>query len=152
MNPRQFVELVCEYFRNKGYEAKTNSYIGDYGVDVFATKGKEKVAVQVKMYGGGTRKINRQMVMELHGAKDFFDCTKGVIATDGALLTDAQEVASKLKIEVLYIESSFLPTTKKTSTQDNTFEHLGKIYHSITRQNLDKRQRRNKRNSEGKLE
>jgi HJR/Mrr/RecB family endonuclease len=67
MTPRQFEELVCEHFHNKGYEAKTNSYVGDYGVDVFATKGKEKIAVQAKMYGSGTRKINRQMVMELHG-------------------------------------------------------------------------------------
>jgi hypothetical protein len=128
MNPRQFEELVCEHFRNSGYEAKTNSYVGDYGVDVFATKGKEKIAIQVKMYGGGTRKINRQMVMELHGAKDYFDCTKAVIATDGALLTDAKEVASKLKIEVLYINSSFVPTTKKTSTQDKTFDSIWEKY------------------------
>ena len=66
MNPRQFEELVCEYFRKQGYEAKTTSYSGDYGIDVFATKGKEKIAVQVKMYGDSTRKINRQMVMELY--------------------------------------------------------------------------------------
>ena len=128
MNPRQFEELVCEHFRNKGYEAKTNSYVGDYGVDVFATKGKEKVAVQVKLYGGGTRKINRQMVMELHGAKDYFDCTKAIIATDGLLLTDAQEVASKLKIKILYIDSSFMPTISHTSTQDKTFESIWEKY------------------------
>lgn len=128
MNPRLFEELVCDHFRKKGYEAKTNSYVGDYGVDVFASKGKEKIAVQVKMYGGGTRKINRQMVMELHGAKDYFDCTKAVIATDGALLTDAQEVASKLKIEVLYIDSSLLPATKTSSLHDNSFDNIWEKY------------------------
>lgn len=128
MNPRQFEEVVCEYYRSKGYEAKTNSYVGDYGVDVFATKGKDKVAVQVKMYGGGTRKINRQMVMELHGAKDYFECTKAVIATDGALLLDAEEVARKLKIEVLYIDSSSLTTIKKSSTHEKTFDSIWEKY------------------------
>ena len=128
MTPRQFEDLVCEHFRNKGYEAKTNSYVGDYGVDVFATKGKEKIAVQAKMYGSGTRKINRQMVMELHGAKDYFDCTKAVIATDGILLADAFEVANKLKIEILNIDNSVPLTSKKPLPSDKTFDSIWEKY------------------------
>lgn len=100
MTPKQFEELVCEHFRKKGYNAEVTPYNNDYGVDVFATKEKEKIAVQAKMYAGGTRKINRQMVMELHGAKDYFDCSRAVIATNGMLLADASEVANKLKIEI----------------------------------------------------
>ena len=38
MNPRQFEELVCEHFRNKGYEIQLTAFTGDYGVDVFASK------------------------------------------------------------------------------------------------------------------
>ena len=128
MNPKQFEERVCEYFRNKGFEAETTSYSNDYGVDVFATKGKEKIAIQAKMYGSGTRKINRQMVMELHGAKDHFDCTKAVIATDGILLSDALEVANKLKIEVLNIDSSFPMTEYKPITNSKTFEAIWEKY------------------------
>jgi len=128
INPKQFEELVCEYFRNKGYEAETTSYSNDYGVDVFATKGKEKIAIQAKMYGSGTRKINRQMVMELHGAKDFFDCTKAVIATDGVLLSDALEVAKKLKIEVLNINGSLSLTSNKKTSNDKTFEGIWEKY------------------------
>ena len=128
MTPRQFEELVCEHFRNKGYDAKTNSYVGDYGIDVFATKGKEKIAVQAKMYGGGTRKINRQMIMELHGAKDYFDCTKAVIATDGKLLADALEVANKLKIEILNIDCSVPLTSKKSLPSDKTFDSIWEKY------------------------
>jgi restriction system protein len=124
MTPKQFEDLVCEHFRNKGYKAEATSYSNDYGVDVFAIKGKEKIAVQAKMYGGGTRKINRQMVMELHGAKDYFDCTKAVIATDGILLADAIEVADKLKIEVLNIDNSVPLTSKKTSPSDSTFDSI----------------------------
>lgn len=128
MNPKQFEELVCEYFRQKGYEAETTSYSNDYGVDVFAKKGKEKIAVQAKMYGSGTRKINRQMVMELHGAKDYFDCTKAVIATDGVLLSDALEVAQKLKIDILTIDASTVLTKPKKSNNDKTFEGIWEKY------------------------
>ena len=128
MTPKQFEELVCEHFRNKGYKAEATLYSNDYGVDVFATKGKEKIAVQAKMYGGGSRKINRQMVMELHGAKDYFDCTKAIIATDGILLADAKEVADKLKIEILNIDSSVLLTTKKPTSNDKTFDSIWEKY------------------------
>lgn len=124
MTPKQFEDFVCDHFRSKGYKAEATSYSNDYGVDVFAIKGKEKIAIQAKMYGGGTRKINRQMVMELHGAKDYFDCTKAVIATDGTLLTDAIEVANKLKIEIINIDSSVLLTTKKASSNDETFDSI----------------------------
>lgn len=128
MNPKQFEELVCEHFRQKGYEAETTSYSNDYGVDVFATKGKEKIAVQAKMYGSGTRKINRQMIMELHGAKDYFDCTKAVIATDGVLLHDALEVAQKLKIDILTIDASAALTNPKKSNNNKTFEGIWEKY------------------------
>lgn len=43
MTPKQFEELVCEYFRNKGFKAETTSYSNDYGVDVFAIRDKEKI-------------------------------------------------------------------------------------------------------------
>ena len=128
MNPKQFEELVCEHFSSKGFDAKITSYSNDYGVDVFAIKGKEKIAIQAKMYGSGTRKINRQMVMELHGAKDFFDCTKAVIATDGLLLPDALEVAKKLKIEILNINSTFALSPKKKTTNEITFENIWEKY------------------------
>lgn len=132
MKPRQFEELVCEHFRKQGYEAETTSYSGDYGIDVFAKKGKEKIAVQAKMYGGSTRKINRQMVMELHGAKDYFDCTKAVIATDGTFLPDAITVAEKLKIEILYLNEfqTQIPQqqTQKSNKTDKTFEQIWEDY------------------------
>ena len=127
MNPRQFEELVCEHFRKQGYNAETTTYTNDYGVDVFAIKGKEKIAVQAKMYGD-SRKINRQMIMELHGAKDFFDCTKAIIATNGQVLSDAVLVAEKLKIEILYLDSSQPSATPKNRTSENTFESIWEKY------------------------
>lgn len=130
MNPRQFEELVCEHFRQQGYKTELTAYSSDYGIDGFAIKGKEKIAIQSKMYGHTSRKINRQMVMELHGAKDFFDCTKAIIVTDGIFLSDALTVAEKLKIEVLYLnkfQTNFPKTTSKNNANKN-FEQIWDNY------------------------
>lgn len=130
MNPRQFEELVCEHFRKQGYRTELTTYSNDYGIDGFATKGKVKIAIQSKMYGHTTRKINRQMVMELHGAKDFFDCSKAVIATDGAFLPDALAVAEKLRIEIMFLSEfqSSLPKAASMKNSDNSFEKIWENY------------------------
>ena len=103
--PHEFEKTVCEFFRTQGYEAETTPYNGDYGVDVFAVKGKEKLAVQAKMYGGSSRMVNRQAMMELYGAAAYFDCTGAVLATDGKIMPDAVEVANKLGIKLLYVNA-----------------------------------------------
>ena len=133
MNPRQFEEFVCSYFRSKGYSAEITQYSNDYGVDVFAIKGKEKIAIQVKMYGHTSRKINRQMIMELYGAKAFFDCTKAIIATNGVLLMDALAVAKKLKIKILYMDDfqTYIASKSKVPKYDKldrTFEQIWEEY------------------------
>jgi restriction system protein len=143
MNPRQFEELVCEYFSIQGYKTEITSYYNDYGIDVFASKGKEKLAIQAKMYGSSTRKINRQMIMELYGAKDYFDCTKAIIATNGNLLSDAIEVAHKLNIEILYLDSFRSVPAKNLKPNEKTFESIWENYiiplegKTLTRNNGD---------------
>jgi hypothetical protein len=123
MDPREYEVFVCEHFRQMGYIAEMTTYTNDYGVDIFATKGKERIAIQAKMYGKA-RKINRQMFMELHGAKDYFDCSKAVIVTDGEVLGDAMAVARKLNIEVIKLEVPKLFTTKSTLSNEITFEQI----------------------------
>ena len=111
MTPDQYEKFVADYFKAKNYKVKQTPYSNDYGVDVFAEKDDEKIAIQAKMYGDSSRKINRQMIMEFYGAKDYFDCDKGIIVTDGEIINNAQEVAEILGIEVLFLSPS-----------DNNFE------------------------------
>lgn len=135
MTPKEYEDYICEYFTKQGYKAETTPYSGDYGVDIFAYKDREKIAIQVKMYGGSTRKVNRQMIMELHGAKDYFDCTKAILVTNGDFMTDALEVANKLKVELLNIEAAHIDhhpiTTKKegcSSDAEYTFNSIWEKY------------------------
>ena len=128
MTPRQFEESVCEHYRKQGYKTEITPLSGDYGIDVFAAKGNEKLAIQAKMYGSSTRKKNRQCVMELHGAKDYFDCTKAIIATDGIVLPDAIKVAEKLNIAIIYLDSLTIAKPTVIKTNEKTFEDIWLTY------------------------
>lgn len=106
MRPDEYEQLVAQYFQEQGFCTEVTPITNDYGVDVFATKGNYKLAIQAKMYGDTNRSINRKMIMELHGAKDYFGCTKAILATDGNVLDDAYEVAQKLGIEILNLNAT----------------------------------------------
>lgn len=48
MTPEEYEHYVAQLFKEMGYETNVTSYSNDYGVDVFAFKGEEKIAIQVK--------------------------------------------------------------------------------------------------------
>jgi restriction system protein len=129
MRPDEYEYAVAQYLKDLGYAVEVTSYSNDYGVDIFATKGDERIAVQAKMYGGTSRRVNRQMIMELHGAKDYFDCTSAIVATDGDILPDAEEVAIKLGIAIFRINSSGKNAIVPSSlSQTKSFEALWQQY------------------------
>jgi restriction system protein len=128
MRPDEYEHIVAEYFEKKGYNTTVSQFSNDYGVDVFAVKDKEKLAIQAKMFGGSTRPINRQMVMELHGAKDYFDCTKAIIATNGRIIENALEVANKLQIEVISIPAVRMSNKAVKSSSTISFESIWEKY------------------------
>ena len=128
MRSDEYEHIVAEYFEQKGFSTKVSQYSNDYGVDVIATKVKTKIAIQAKMFGNSTRPINRQMIMELHGAKDYFDCTKAIMATNGRIIDNALEVAKKLKIEVLEIPAIKTNSKSKTQKRNGKFETIWEKY------------------------
>ena len=66
------------------------------------------------------------MVMELHGAKDYFDCTKAILATNGRIIDNALEVAHKLGIEILNIPAVPTSLNIKSSNKTISFESIWK--------------------------
>lgn len=124
MNPKEFEILVAEHFKMQGYDTKLTPYSGDWGIDVIATKGKEKVAVQAKMYGDSSRKVSRLAMMQLYGAMTYQDCTRAVMVTNGECMEDALMVAEKLGIEVVYLNKTpqlvYAEKTVKAQTKAET--------------------------------
>lgn len=113
LKPDEFELRVASMYQKKGYKTEVTPHSGDYGVDVFAWKGDERIAIQAKMYGGSTRKVNRATIMQLYGAAAYFECTKAVVVTDGIVLSDAMEVASKLKVEIVSMGVAYEEPTKQ---------------------------------------
>ncbi|MEX0990692.1 MAG: restriction endonuclease [Actinomycetota bacterium] len=103
MNPREYEEFVASTLTAEGWRTELTPLTGDYGVDVFAWKRGMKLAVQVKMYGGSARRVNRDAVFKLHGSAAYFDCDKAMLVTNGDILPDAVEVANKLGVEIKQI-------------------------------------------------
>lgn len=127
MTPSEYEALVAEHYVGQGFTVDDRPATNDWGIDIIATKGAERVGVQVKMYGGTARPVNRAQVMELFGAAAYFDCTRAVIATDGRVMSDAEAVAKKLSIEILRIDSrgaswSRRPDESKKSDFDRLWE------------------------------
>lgn len=102
MTPQEYEYYIGSLFSDKGYRVDVSPLSNDWGIDVIAVKGDEKIGVQAKMYGGSSRVVNRRVVMELYGAAAYQDCTKAVLATDGDIMPDARRVADKLGIEIMY--------------------------------------------------
>lgn len=104
LTPVDYEHYVAEHFQQLGYDTEVTGQTNDYGLDILAENAHERLAIQAKFYGHTSRHVNRQMIMELHGVKDYFDCTRAVLVTNGVVRQDAQMVASKLKIDVLHLD------------------------------------------------
>jgi hypothetical protein len=125
MSPEEYEQLVAEKLENEGYQTRLTAISGDYGVDIFASKPGVKLAVQVKMYGGSNRKINRAMIMELSGSQKYFDCTGALMVTDGGIMKDALQVAEKLNIEVRHIPQQQVLIT---NSGNDTFTKIWQMF------------------------
>lgn len=124
MTPQQYEEYIGSLFADNGYNVTVSPLSNDWGIDVIAIKGDEKIGIQAKMYGESSRIVNRRIIMELYGAAAYQDCTKAVLATDGEIYPDAIEVAQKLGIDILRTSASedFIPTvpTKQMNCEVKT--------------------------------
>lgn len=126
VTPIEYEKLVADLFKSKGYKVEQTSANNDYGVDVFAENEREKIAIQVKMYGKTARKINRQMIMELFGAKSYFSCSRAVIVTNGKFTDNALEVANRLNIDIVFLDSGNHDITANDTALN--FEFIWKTY------------------------
>lgn len=130
MTPSEYEALVADHYAQLGYEVENRQATNDWGIDILATKDAERIAVQAKKYGGTTRPVNRAQVMELYGATAYFDCTRAALVTDGRVMADAEQVASKLGIDILHLSAVPKPSrrSRPTSQDGASFDDLWERY------------------------
>jgi restriction system protein len=103
MDPQQYELHVAAVLSAEGWTVTVSRMSGDLGVDVLGERPGRRLAVQAKMYGTSSKRVNAEQVMCLYGAAAYIDCGQMMLATDGRLTVDAQRVAEKLGIEVRHI-------------------------------------------------
>ncbi len=128
VTPREYEALVAAVLEAEGYATELGPYTRDLGVDVFARRDAERLAVQAKMYGDTTRKVNHECLLQLHGAAAYFDCTGAVLATDGPLTEDARHVARKLNIRVIKVAAATGRAAPRRRTSGVDFDSVWKRY------------------------
>lgn len=130
MTPSQYEQYIGDFFREKGFDVIVTPFSNDWGLDIIANKGNEKIGIQVKMYGKSNRKVNREAIMTLSGAAHYQDCTKAIIVTDGEIMPDAKKVADKLGIKVLHMPANtIIMESLSTKEKEETKPILSKQAH-----------------------
>jgi len=67
LSPYNFEKFIAKLFKAMGYETRVTQASNDYGIDVVAEKGNEKIAIQCKRYRPGNPVSNRD-IQRLLGA------------------------------------------------------------------------------------
>lgn len=101
MSPYDFEEFIAKLFNSQGYKTEVTKKTGDYGVDVIAENGLEKIAIQCKKYQEGNS-VGNQAVQMLLGAMQLknLKANKGIIITTSEFTKQAYMQAEDNNVEL----------------------------------------------------
>ncbi|GEM_PF-6096760 len=94
----EFEKAVGLIYRESGYSVELTQASGDFGVDVIASKGQEKLAIQAKRYAGS---VGVQAVQEAASGAFYYKATKAIVVTNSFYTPKAKELASKLGVDLI---------------------------------------------------
>ncbi|MGF7436812.1 restriction endonuclease [Lentilactobacillus senioris] len=99
LSGREFEFYVGQLLEDCGYNVKeVTKSSGDQGVDVIAkNKSNESIAVQCKNY---QQSVGNRAIQEIYAGMGFYDIHHGIVITNSVFTESAQELASKLGIEL----------------------------------------------------
>ncbi|MGV8142829.1 MAG: restriction endonuclease [Candidatus Pacearchaeota archaeon] len=96
-----FEELIGKLFEKKGYEVQVTKKSGDYGIDVIAKKGVEKIAIQCKLFKKDVKVPNQEIQKALGALTSPYNANKLIfVSTAGSYTSNAIEQKSKANVDV----------------------------------------------------
>ncbi|NLM67864.1 MAG: restriction endonuclease, partial [Enterococcus sp.] len=69
----------------------------DQGVDVIATKNKEKYAFQCKRWN---KKVGNKAIQEIYAGKDYYGLQHAIVITNPSFTDSAKQLAKKLNVQL----------------------------------------------------
>lgn len=97
MSGKEFEHFISELFKKFGYQTEVTKASGDQGIDIIATKGLVKVAIQAKCYSGV---VGNHAIMEAVAGMKYYDATKCMVVTNNFFTKSARELAESNNVEL----------------------------------------------------
>ena len=98
IKPGAFEEYVAQLLDHRGYKTKVVGQAGDMGVDVIASKGPEKYAVQVKRY---SKPVSRTAVSDAVAGKVYHGCNRAMVVTNNYFTKGARALARSTNCQLV---------------------------------------------------
>jgi restriction system protein len=99
LSPKEFEDMVVEYYLTIGNEAKRTGSIGDHGVDVVVNAANgEKWVIQCKRWQGN---VGEPIIRDFYGVIQHEKADKGIIITTGYFSNQAKEWVRGKPIELI---------------------------------------------------
>lgn len=97
MDGKTFAEFLEDLFGKLGYQIQRASYMGDYGVDLVASKNGVTTVIQAKRH---KNKAGIKDVQEVITAKDYYNCQEAVLVVNSSYTKQATELAHTNKVKL----------------------------------------------------
>jgi len=146
ISPKAFEGLIGKLFSCMGYDVKDLPYVGDYGADLVATKGKEVAVVQVKKYSA-ENKVGTQVIQQTLGSMWKYKANRAIIVTTSDFSNKAPEQARgapielwnwhKLKDKMMNYLPASLTTEKETLTKHDLYV-VEQLFREIAMQAMER--------------
>ena len=94
MDGFKFESYVTDLYKKMGYIAYTTKASGDFGADVIAQKGKERLCIQCKRYKGP---VGIEAVQQAVASLGYYKGTRAVVVTNSTFTEAAKILAKKDK-------------------------------------------------------
>lgn len=98
MSGFEFEQYCYFLLLNSGYDSAVTTNDGpDQGVDVIATKNKEKYAIQCKRWN---KKVGNKAIQEIYAGKDYYQLQHAMVITNHYFTDSAKQLAKKLNVHL----------------------------------------------------
>lgn len=98
MDPVEFEKFCAFLYEQQGYTAYLSALTGDEGIDLWLTRGEEKVVVQCKRYAGT---VGQPVVRDLFGTMVHNKANRAALVTTGGISRQAEEWAADKPIHLV---------------------------------------------------
>lgn len=118
MSGIEFENYVEALFQAEGYRTETTPRSGDYGVDIIASKNKQRIAVQCKRY---KKTLDQTPVREVYAGMSKHGCDIAMVVANRGFTKHAVELARSVGCILIDREKLGLLASKKISIDQFVF-------------------------------